>query len=118
MPSYNLSISLQVFTGCGKPVLGRRKRSNGELSFETLQFNTNNNPGGKNNRKQQIQQETVQGLVKVLKETKARLKDTKQFWQRLPYHMCGTSNVEEKDSCWNGEKKDKYVDKFIKKIGT
>jgi glypican 4 (K-glypican) len=93
-----------VFTGCGKPVLGRRKRSNGELNFETLQFNTN----GKINKKQQQQQQqqTAEGLEKVLRETKARLKDTKHFWQKLPYHMCGMV-AEEKESCWNGEKKDK-----------
>ncbi|KAL1140381.1 hypothetical protein AAG570_000313 [Ranatra chinensis] len=97
-------VSQRVFTGCGKPVLGRRKRSNGELSFETLQFSTNN---GKSGKKQQ-QQAGGDGMDRVVKETRTRLKDTRQFWQKLPYHMCGTTVAEEKESCWNGEKKDKY----------
>jgi hypothetical protein len=33
-----LSCAAQVFSGCGKPLLGRRRRDTTELEFESLQF--------------------------------------------------------------------------------
>ncbi|KAK9504487.1 hypothetical protein O3M35_010809 [Rhynocoris fuscipes] len=102
-------VSQRVFSECGKPELGRRRRrrrrntNTGEIPFETLHFNNNHN---KNNRRQGANQ--PDGLEKVIRETRSRLKDSKHFWQKLPYHMCGTSVSDQQDSCWNGEKRDKY----------
>uniref|UniRef100_A0A224XLT2 Putative heparin sulfate cell surface proteoglycan n=1 Tax=Panstrongylus lignarius TaxID=156445 RepID=A0A224XLT2_9HEMI len=97
-------VSQRVFSECGKVELGKRRRRNtGEIPFETLHFNNNNH--NKNNRRQGNQPD---GLEKVIRETRSRLKDSKHFWQKLPYHMCGTSVAEQQDSCWNGEKRDKY----------
>ena len=33
-----LCYAAQVFSGCGKPLLGRRRRDTTELEFESLQF--------------------------------------------------------------------------------
>ncbi|KAF6204414.1 hypothetical protein GE061_002755 [Apolygus lucorum] len=113
-------VSQNVFGQCGKPVLGRSRRetsstttpapsATGEIPFETLDFNVS---GGKKGRKQNYQLSSgaggTDGLDKVIREAKTRLKDTKSFWKKLPYHMCGTSKADEQD-CWNGQKKDKYV---------
>jgi len=34
----SLCYAAQVFSGCGKPMLGRRRRDTTELEFESLQF--------------------------------------------------------------------------------
>lgn len=104
----------QVFSACGKPTLGKRRRRDvgssttvpstaGEIPFETLDFNTSGKKGRKGG---QFQQQGADGLERVIKEAKSRLRDTKNFWKKLPYHMCGTSKSED-ENCWNGQKKDK-----------
>ncbi|XP_014246357.1 glypican-6 [Cimex lectularius] len=95
-------VSQKVFSSCGKPVLGkrRRRRGTGEIQFETLKFDTD----GKG-KKQQV---PVDGLEKVIKDTRSKIRETKNFWQKLPYHMCGTTVTQAQENCWNGEKNDKY----------
>ena len=68
----------QVFSGCGKPTLGRRRRSSkppGELSLETLEFERggashyDNGEGGAG--------EAGLSLDKLVKDIRTRVKDTK-----------------------------------------
>ncbi|BES97769.1 Division abnormally delayed protein [Nesidiocoris tenuis] len=116
----NSPVSRRVFEACGKPTLGKRRRRDapssttvsssvsGEIPFETLDFGAGGG-GGKRGRKQFQQSGGSDGLEKVIREAKSRLRDTKSFWKKLPFHMCGTTKAEEQENCWNGQKKDKYV---------
>ncbi|CAA9997829.1 unnamed protein product [Nesidiocoris tenuis] len=109
-----------VFEACGKPTLGKRRRRDapssttvsssvsGEIPFETLDFGAGGG-GGKRGRKQFQQSGGSDGLEKVIREAKSRLRDTKSFWKKLPFHMCGTTKAEEQENCWNGQKKDNVV---------
>ncbi|XP_075236484.1 glypican dally-like [Lycorma delicatula] len=141
-------VSQRVFSGCGKPVLGRKKRfinekfnkeqipfsierfrrgaatdkesNGGELSLETLQFSR---PGSSNNRKSNNNNndddddndDSGLGLSKLLKDIRSRVRETKQFWARLPYQMCNGESVAsgpgKDDSCWNGAQKARYEGK-------
>nr|CAD7263531.1 unnamed protein product [Timema shepardi] len=100
-------VSQRVFSGCGKPTLQhhRRRRDTTELKFESLQFSQtsagsldkgNNGP-------------TLDRLVKDIRQ---KVKDTKQFWSHMPYHICNNDNVAasptKDDSCWNGAMKARY----------
>ncbi|CAK9833996.1 Gpc6, partial [Anthophora retusa] len=91
-------VSQRIFTGCGRPVLGRqRRRDNRELELESLNFDqetqTDDRPS------------TAAILDKLVKETRQRVRDSRQFWVYLPYKLCNdglvvpASNTKE---CWNG----------------
>ncbi|CAK9833719.1 Gpc6 [Anthophora retusa] len=97
-------VSQRIFTGCGRPVLGRqRRRDNRELELESLNFDqetqTDDRPS------------TAAILDKLVKETRQRVRDSRQFWVYLPYKLCNdglvvpASNTKE---CWNGT----HVDDF------
>uniref|UniRef100_A0A1B6DDS1 Glypican n=1 Tax=Clastoptera arizonana TaxID=38151 RepID=A0A1B6DDS1_9HEMI len=102
-------VSQRVFTGCGKPVLGRRRRetdySGGtELSLETLQFSKSG--------KSHLEDESELGLDKLMKDIRLKVKDTRQFWTRFPYQMCNSDSIADapgkNDTCWNGTTKSRY----------
>ncbi|XP_014294388.1 glypican-6 [Halyomorpha halys] len=118
-------VSQRVFTGCGKPTLGRNKRdttrssletrksrrATGEIELETFDFSNRGSGGEESNHGSG---EEMGKLESVLSETRTALKDTKNFWQKFPYHMCGkgmTANAQ--DPCWNGKSKDRYVTDVI-----
>lgn len=92
-------ISQRVFSGCGKPLLGkrRRRRDNREIQLESLNFNqaASSDDG----------HPTTAMLEKLVKEIRQKIRDSKQFWIYLPYQMCNnglvvpSSNTKE---CWNG----------------
>ncbi|KAL0118922.1 hypothetical protein PUN28_009507 [Cardiocondyla obscurior] len=99
-------VSQRVFTGCGRPMLGRRRRrDNRELELESLNFDQDSeltedrSSGGVN-------------LDKLVKEIRQRVRDLRQFWVYLPYRLCNEglvvppSNTKE---CWNGTHVDKYI---------
>ncbi|XP_012257264.1 glypican-6 isoform X2 [Athalia rosae] len=98
-------VSRQVFSGCGKPLLGkRRRRDNRELQLESLNFNQAASP--------EDRAPTAAMLDKLVKEIRQRIRDSKQFWIYLPYQICNNglvvppSNTEE---CWNGTHVDQYI---------
>ncbi|XP_063224776.1 glypican-6 [Bacillus rossius redtenbacheri] len=98
-------VTQRVFSGCGKPVLGRRRRDTTELNFEPLEFGKlDSGPGDNVN--------SDSSLDKLVKDIRQKVKDLKQFWVHLPYHICNNDNVAagpgKDDSCWNGEMKAKY----------
>lgn len=96
-------VSQRVFTGCGRPVLGRRRRrDNRELELESLNFDQDT-----------LTDDRVSAaaiLDKLVKETRQRVRDSRQFWVYLPYKICNDglvvppSNTKE---CWNGTHVDK-----------
>lgn len=98
-------VSQRVFTGCGRPVLGRRRRrrDNRELELESLNFDQETSTDDRAS--------TAAILDKLVKETRQRVRDSRQFWVYLPYKLCNDglvvppSNTKE---CWNGTHVDEY----------
>ncbi|XP_011256796.1 glypican-6 isoform X1 [Camponotus floridanus] len=97
-------VSQRVFTGCGRPMLGRRRRrDNRELELESLNFEQetteHHNPS------------TGGVLDKLVKEIRQRVRDLKQFWVYLPYRLCNDGLIvspSNTNNCWNGTHVDKY----------
>lgn len=102
-------VSQRVFSGCGKPVLGKRRRrrrsrrsENRDIDMESSDFDqyTTNEDGPA----------TTAMLDKLVKEIRQKIKDSRQFWLYLPYQRCNEglivppSNTKE---CWNGTHVDK-----------
>lgn len=100
-----LEVSQKVFSGCGKPMLGRRRRDTTELEFESLQF-------GRSETDHNGDSNDVPTLDKLVKDIREKVKDTKQFWSHLPYQICNDDHVAaspaKDDSCWNGAMKARY----------
>ncbi|XP_072764642.1 glypican-6 isoform X2 [Anoplolepis gracilipes] len=98
-------VSQRVFTGCGRPMLGRRRRrDNRELELESLNFEQETLTEDRSS--------TTAILDKLVKEIRQRVRDLRQFWVYLPYRLCNEglvvppSNTKE---CWNGTHVDKYI---------
>nr|XP_012150620.1 PREDICTED: glypican-6 isoform X2 [Megachile rotundata] len=98
-------VSQRVFSGCGRPVLGgRRRRDNRELELESLNFDQETLT--------EDRASTAAILDKLVKETRQKVRDSRQFWVLLPYKLCNDglvvppSNTKE---CWNGTHVDKYI---------
>ncbi|KAK2578249.1 hypothetical protein KPH14_001395 [Odynerus spinipes] len=99
-------VSQRIFTGCGRPVLGRRRRrrDNRELELESLNFDQETSGEDRSS--------TAAVLDKLVKEIRQRVRDSRQFWVYLPYQLCNDglvvppSNTKE---CWNGTHVDKYI---------
>lgn len=108
-------ISQRVFSGCGKPLLGRRRRRDAsELSFDTFNMGTDSDnldddddDGGSGSAK----------LTKLIKDIKSKVQDSKMFWSHLPYQICNNDAVAaspaKEDSCWNGAMKARYEPQII-----
>uniref|UniRef100_A0A1B6FAD6 Glypican n=1 Tax=Cuerna arida TaxID=1464854 RepID=A0A1B6FAD6_9HEMI len=108
------TVSQRVFNGCGgKPLLGERQRralrrtvrSNAgkELNQESLQFT------GRGRQKEKAGLD----LERLVKDIRMRVKDTKQFWARLPYQTCNSdpsvANGKVNETCWNGQSIGSYT---------
>ncbi|XP_024941407.1 glypican-6 isoform X2 [Cephus cinctus] len=98
-------VSKGVFSACGRPVLGRRRRRNNqELELESLKFDQEPSAEDKT--------PTAVMLDKLVKEIRQKVRDSRQFWVYLPYQLCNNglvvppSNTKE---CWNGTHVDKYI---------
>ena len=96
-------VSQRVFTGCGRPLLGRRRRRDSkELDLESLNFDQDSMTEDRSS--------SAMMLDKLVKEIKQKVRDSKQFWVYLPYQLCNDglvvppSNTKE---CWNGTHVDK-----------
>ncbi|XP_029167817.1 glypican-6 isoform X2 [Nylanderia fulva] len=99
-------VSQRVFTGCGRPMLGRRRRrDNHELELESLNFEQETLTEDRN-------PSSSAALDKLVREIRQRVRDLRQFWVYLPYRLCNDglvvppSNTKE---CWNGTHVDKYI---------
>jgi hypothetical protein len=62
----------QVFSGCGKPLLGRRRRDTTELEFETLQF-------GRSEDAQDGENNIVPTLDKLVKDIRQKVQ-CRMYW--------------------------------------
>ncbi|XP_020287081.1 glypican-6 [Pseudomyrmex gracilis] len=100
----SVDVSNRVFAGCGKPMLGRRRRRNTrELELESLNFDQDTS---------EDRETGTQQLEKLVKDIRQRVRDSRQFWVYLPYKLCNDglvvppSNTKE---CWNGTHVDKYL---------
>ncbi|XP_057331318.1 glypican-6 [Microplitis mediator] len=106
-------VSQRVFSGCGRPVLGRRKRRRRspsaaaaarDVDFDSGNFDQESGEDGRS--------ATAVMLDKLVKEIRQRVRDSRQFWIYLPYQLCNDglvvppSNTKE---CWNGTHVDKYL---------
>ncbi|XP_046427540.1 glypican-4 [Neodiprion fabricii] len=98
-------VSQRVFSGCGKPILGkRRRRDSRELQLESLNFNQASSA--------EDRAPTAAMMDKLVKEIRQRIRDSRQFWTLLPYQLCNNglvvppSNTKE---CWNGTHIDQYI---------
>lgn len=100
-------VSQRVFSGCGRPVLGRkrrRRRVTREVDLEQLNLEQETNEDGRPT--------SAVKLDALVKEIRQRVRDSRQFWIYLPYQLCNDglvvppSNTKE---CWNGTHVDKYV---------
>lgn len=78
--------------------------------------NKNNNRGGgqtstKGNRDDDNDDENKEApLDKLVKDIRAKVKDSKKFWSNLPYQVCNNDEVAASSSdmnCWNGIKVDR-----------
>lgn len=82
----------------------RRNSPGGELSPESLQF------GGRGRQREKAGLD----LEKLVKDIRGRVKETKQFWARLPYQSCNSdsyvANGKLNETCWNGQAGGRYVD--------
>ena len=86
-------------------MLGRNKRGTGEIEFESLDFGNRGGGGGDNIRGKG---EEMGMLESVIRDTRKALRNTKNFWQKLPYHMCGNEvAANQEEPCWNGKSRDK-----------
>lgn len=81
----------------------RRNSPGGELSPESLQF------GGRGRQREKAGLD----LEKLVKDIRGRVKETKQFWARLPYQSCNSdsfvANGKLNETCWNGQASGRYV---------
>ncbi|XP_014602695.1 PREDICTED: glypican-6 [Polistes canadensis] len=98
-------VSQRIFTGCGRPVLGRRRRrDNRELELESLNFDQETSGEDRSS--------TAAILDKLVKEIRQRIRDSRQFWVYLPYQLCNDGLVQPPSNtkeCWNGTHVDKYI---------
>lgn len=110
-------VSQRVFTGCGKPVLGRRRRRRRRRSSRTESYDetdTADTAGTAEFEDSNIDDgRSSSGVIdKLVREIRQRVRDSRQFWVYLPYQLCNdgltvpASNTKE---CWNGTHVDKYI---------
>uniref|UniRef100_A0A8D8U7X6 Glypican-4 n=2 Tax=Cacopsylla melanoneura TaxID=428564 RepID=A0A8D8U7X6_9HEMI len=169
-------VSQRVFSGCGKPILGRRKRqvsnsgrTNSRPAFplsetideeeeedededeededeeeeeEPVINNRQGNPrriGGGSGEEKKVEGKGEAGgeggegekekeggeagnsssneLDKLIKDIRGRVRQTRNFWSKLPYQMCNEndyfSSGAQDDNCWNGADRARYTTSII-----
>lgn len=107
-------VSTRVFTGCGRPVLGRRRRmaswrNNQEIEeLKSFHFKKDKEILMENDEEHSS---SAIILDKLVKEIKQRVRDSKQFWLYLPYKLCSNvlSVTTDNNLCWNGTHIDRLV---------
>ncbi|XP_011503650.1 PREDICTED: glypican-6 isoform X2 [Ceratosolen solmsi marchali] len=110
-------VSQRVFTGCGRPVLGRRRKNTNMPDLKeidetrSLDFEENSEMSEEDEEIEE-QHSTADILDKLVKEIKQRIRDSRQFWLYLPYKLCSDGLVvppSNTNDCWNGTHVDKYI---------
>jgi len=101
-------VSQRVFTGCGRPMLGRRRRrDNRELELESLNFDQETLSEDRAST-----DTTDTTLEKLVKEIRQRMRDLRQFWIYIPYRLCTDGGLvvppTNTKECWNGTHVDKW----------
>lgn len=108
-------VSQRVFTGCGRPVLGRRRRTTSwNDNHEIDELKTFNFHKEKKSMTENDEEHSSSAIIldKLVKEIKQRVRDSKQFWLYLPYKLCNngiTILSSHGNRCWNGTHIDKSV---------
>lgn len=107
-------VSKKVFSGCGRPRLGKRSNPATELNFETLKF-------GQRGRGKGGTMADATDLEKLISESSALMNNTKNFWSLLPLHLCNNeavaANSKNENNCWNGQQKSKYTQPLVTGAG-
>ncbi|XP_058798349.1 glypican-4 [Phymastichus coffea] len=132
-------VSQRVFTGCGRPVLGRRRRRRRRRAEPGRRSDHIGDDGreeeGESDNENQYEDDVIDEkeigisaklkeedelaetssvfLDKLVKEIKQRVRDSRQFWIYLPYKLCNDEGLAASPSrshdCWNGTHLDKYT---------
>ena len=96
-----------MFSGCGQPRLGRKKR---DASNED-EYNS-----WKNNKKEYVRPTTAVGtsLDRLVRDIKSKVKVAKDFWKDLPHSVCNeiAAPITEEHNCWNGLARGRCVEDF------
>ncbi|XP_050514744.1 glypican-6 isoform X1 [Diabrotica virgifera virgifera] len=107
-------VSKRIYSLCGKPNFSRPKRQadypdasqegpTTEIKIEPMKI-----PGRKKHKKTMAPVEnTSSPLEKIITDIKQKIKETKQFWQNLPYQYCNNLSIlnsinSTSSQCWNG----------------
>ena len=100
-------VCLQVFSGCGQPRMGRRKREaagGDQYSWENYQ---------NMNQRQPARPTTAAGtsLDRLVRDIKDKIEVAKDFWKDLPHTICNelAAPVHEEEHCWNGLSMARYA---------
>ncbi|XP_054270695.1 glypican-4 [Macrosteles quadrilineatus] len=102
------TVSQRVFNGCGgRPLLGERQRRS--LSFHPRFRRAG--ASGEDGRGRHRERAGLD-LERLVRDIRSKVKDTKQFWARLPYQACNNdpyvAGGKVNDSCWNGQATGSY----------
>jgi glypican 4 (K-glypican) len=105
-------VSNKIYTLCGKPTLNRRKRrADGKDAVEEnpsyeIKYTPMKKMNGHKKKKTKKYEEEDEGptLERLIKEIKMKVRDTRQFWEHLPYQYCNNMSapVSSGGKCWNG----------------
>lgn len=78
--------------------------------------NNNRNNGGMNTarvRNEDNDDHQEPALDRLIRDIRAKVRDSKKFWSNLPYQICNNEEIAASPSndvnCWNGNKIDRYV---------
>ncbi|CAB3359220.1 Hypothetical predicted protein [Cloeon dipterum] len=105
-------VSEKVFGSCGKPRLGARSAQ--EINYETISFGSRS----KARNQPKINQTP---LEKLINETNAVVRATKNYWSLLPEKMCldieETVSSQQENNCWNGKSRNRYTEVVVAGTG-
>ncbi|ELU17458.1 hypothetical protein CAPTEDRAFT_32704, partial [Capitella teleta] len=102
------TVTDKVFTGCGRPNLGRKKRDASPEQSENWQYDRKN---------QYVRPTTAAGtsLDRLVRDIREKVQITKDFWKSIPHVICNdiAAPLEETHHCWNGMGKSRYLPEVI-----
>jgi len=102
------TVSSKIFSGCGQPRLGRKKRSS---DFGADYMNVNDN------QKSYLRPTTAAGtsLDRLVRDIKQKVHTSKDFWVGLSHQVCNDQAAAPYDdaNCWNGLGKSRYIPEVL-----
>ena len=108
-----IAFYFKVFSGCGQPRYGRKKREAEAAAASYEDFSFGWKPGRKHNQQQIVRPTTAAGtsLDRLVRDIKGKVEIAKDFWKDLPHSICNSEAAELNNTrnCWNGQSKAKYV---------